>query len=473
METVAQSLNIFERFNRWIQESIMVKLLSIGFLILILLIPASWIDEVIVERQERATEVVQEVSAKWSGSQMVTGPILVIPYVRREVVDLGKEGMEVHDYPEKAFFLPESLNISGTVNPEKLNRGMFDAVVYESTLSIHAKFESLDFKSLSIPEDMIIWKDAYMVMGITDVRGISDSLAFSVGGKPVEPEPSSNIGLSIEKAFRENTSGHSSTMSEPAPSASRNGIIVKLQAPNESEVLGNVTINLKLKGSHRLDFLPIGKTTTVNLSGPWKDPSFDGEFLPVDRKISEDSFKASWKVLHFNRPFSQQWTGTDQNLTGSDFGLKLLLPVDQYQKSIRTSKYSVLIILLTFMALFLVEITQKIRIHPFQYILIGAALTIYYILLLSLSEQLGYNLAYGIASVATVIMVSLYSISFLKWRKLVLLFSTVLVIFYAFIFVIILQQDLSLLLGSIGLFLIIGLLMYFSRRVNWYKEAVV
>ncbi len=143
---------------------------------------------------------------------------------------------------------------------------------------------------------------------------------------------------------------------------------------------GNVNIKLNLKGSRRLDFVPTGKTTSVKLEGPWADPSFDGEFLPATREIAEGRFAASWKVLHFNRPFSQQWTGTNQELSGADFGVKLLIPVDQYQKSMRTSKYSVLIILLTFIALFLVEITQKVRIHPFQYILIGAALIIYYTL---------------------------------------------------------------------------------------------
>jgi inner membrane protein len=145
--------------------------------------------------------------------------------------------------------------------------------------------------------------------------------------------------------------------------------------------------------------------------------------------------------------------------------------VDQYQKSIRTAKYGILIIMLTFVALFLVEITQKIRIHPFQYILIGAALIIYYTLLLSFSEQVGYNIAYWISTGATVILIAAYSTSFLKDRKLSTLFTTLLVIFYTFIFIIILQQDFSLLIGSVGLFLIVATLMYFSRKVDWYKDS--
>jgi inner membrane protein len=178
------------------------------------------------------------------------------------------------------------------------------------------------------------------------------------------------------------------------------------------------------------------------------------------------------EVLHFNRPFSQQWTGNGVELSGADFGVKLLIPVDQYQKSTRTSKYGILIILLTFMALFLVEIIQKIRIHPFQNILIGAALIIYYILLLSFSEHIGYDMAYIISSIATVALISLYSTTFFRNTKLVVLFTALLVLFYTFIYVIILQQDFSLLLGSIGLFLIIGSLMYFSRKVNWYGEKI-
>jgi inner membrane protein len=120
-----------------------------------------------------------------------------------------------------------------------------------------------------------------------------------------------------------------------------------------------------------------------------------------------------------------------------------------------------------------VEITQKVRIHPFQYILVGAALIIYYTLLLSFSEHIGYNFAYGLSSIATVVLISLYASTFLRHRNLTLLFSALLVVFYAFIFVIVLEQDFSLLLGSLGLFLIVSLLMYFSRRINWYKASSV
>lgn len=474
METLSQPQNILEKFNRWIQESIMVKLFSIGFLILILLIPSSWIRDMIVERQVRAEQVMTEVADKWSGTQTISGPVLVIPYRKQEVIDHGKDGKEIREHVEKAFFLPEDLDITGTIKPETLHRGIFDAVVYESPMEIKTSFGKPDFKDLSIAEEMVNWKDAYLIFGITDLRGISDNPTFTVGDKTLTAEPSNNIGVSIRRSRNEAQSEYSYETPEQRNASSSNGIIVKLNWETSPDFTENerVKIKLKLKGSRRLDFVPAGKTTTVKLSGPWPDPSFDGEFLPTTRNITESDFSATWKVLHFNRPFSQQWTQDDQQLSGADFGIKFLIPVDQYQKSIRTSKYGVLIILLTFIALFLVEITQKIRIHPFQYILIGAALTIYYTLLLSFSEHVGYNAAYIIASLATVVLISLYSISFLRDTRLIVLFSLLLIIFYSFIFVIIIQQDFSLLLGSIGLFLIVGLLMYFSRKVNWYQKSV-
>lgn len=466
METEQQSaLNLFERFNRWIQESIMVKLFSIGFLILILLIPAVWINELMYERQQRAEQAIEEVAGKWSGAQTISGPVLIIPYKKQEVIDRGKDGKEIREWVEKAFFLPHQLDITGTINPEILHRGIFDVVVYESSLAVKAIFTNPDFDNLSIAKESVLWNEAYMVFGVTDLRGIKDSLTFTSGGQALDAEPSNNIGISATR----NNEGFDD---RKKTSGLRNGIVAKLRWTNEQSFTEEVSIKVNLKGSKSLDFLPAGKTTSVVLSGPWSNPSFDGEFLPNTREVTDDGFSASWKILHFNRPFSQQWSEGQQELAGADFGVNLLVPVDQYQKSIRTAKYGVLIILLTFMALFLVEITQKVRIHPFQYILIGAALIIYYTLLLSFSEHLGYDAAYVISTLATVGLIAIYSSTFLNGRKMVLLFTALLVLFYAFIYLIILQQDLSLLIGSVGLFLMVATLMYFSRNVAWYKERM-
>jgi inner membrane protein len=412
-----------------------------------------------------------EVSDKWSGSQTVSGPVLVIPFKRIETIDRGKDGIEKHEVIDKAFFLPDELAIDGKVTPETLNRGIFDVVVYESSLQLKSKFTAPDFKSLNIHPDDVQWKDAHLVFGLTDLRGISDNPVLTLGDQTLTTEPSNNIGVFVKSPGYNPTYevDHTATY-PPDETISSKGIVAPLDWNAPEDFNGDLQMKLNLKGSQRLDFVPGGKTTDVKLAGTWADPSFDGKFAPADRKVDNGSFSAAWKILHFNRPFSQQWIGENQSLSGWDFGVKLLVPVDQYLKSIRTSKYGILVILLTFIALLLVEITQKIRIHPFQYILIGSALTIYYTLLLSISEHAGYDLAYLIASVATVILISLYTRTFLPNLRLTVLVSMLLVLFYSFIFVIILQQDFALLLGSVGLFIIVGMLMYFSRKVRWYAK---
>jgi inner membrane protein len=464
-------LNIFERFNRWIEESIMIKLLSIGFLVLLLLLPSAWIQDLMQEREARAESVIDEISSKWSGSQTLAGPILVIPYQYQETVDKGKDGFQIFERTGKYFFLPENLTVTGDITPDVLHRGIFDAVVYTAALGIRANFKKPDFSKLNITTENVIWKDAYMVFPITDLRGISDKFTFAVGDSAKATEPSNDLGVSV---WRGNVTHQESYIQEVNGAGSYftgSGVIANLGWQTADDFNGKTSIDLTLKGSQLLNFIPTGKTTNVKLSGAWNNPSFDGDFLPESREVNDTGFSATWSVLHFNRPFSQQWNTLNEKLSGSDFGVKLILPVDQYQKSIRTSKYGQLIIILTFMALFLVEITRKVRIHPFQYILIGFALIIYYTLLISFSEQIGYNWAYAIASASTVLLISLYSITFLKDKGLVALFTSLLVIFYTFIFVIILQQDFSLIIGSVGLFLIVGALMYFSRKVSWYNQA--
>jgi inner membrane protein len=457
--------NLFERLNRWIKESITIKLMSIGFLVLILLIPSSWIESLITERKSRAESVIQEISAKWSGEQSVVGPVLVIPFIQREKIDKGKDGIEIREWTEKAFFLPEKLDIAGKVDPQILHRGIFEAAVYESDLNLTANFDTPDFVKLDIAETDVLWKESYVILGLNDLRGISKNPIIKMGDQELLGGPSSQIGLTNQ--FK---NGNDSYDVNTNITSSENGIIAPLQWQSKADFSGSASIKLNLKGSSMLYFVPVGKTSHVSLHGPWASPSFDGSFLPSSRDVNEAGFKAQWDILHYNRPFSQEWIGVGQKVSGSEFGVKLLIPVDQYQKSMRTAKYGVLIILLTFVSLFMVEIMRKVRIHPFQYILIGAALIIYYSLLLSFSEHVGYNLAYLLASTATVLLISLYSKTFLTEKRLVLIFSFLLVFFYAFIFVIIQLQDYSLLLGSIGLFFIISLLMYFSKNIKWYNE---
>jgi inner membrane protein len=464
--------NLIERFNQWITESVMIKLFSIGFLILVLMIPASWIERLIGERQSRAADVVREVSDKWSGSQTLSGPVLVIPFTKVEMNkrwDNGKQIEDVIETKHKAYFLPENFTANGKVKPQVLHRGIFDVAVYESEISMDAQFISPDFTSWSIPDEHVHWNEAFLVNGISDLRGIDADPIIESSSKKFVAEPSSNIGIQSNQFVA------NQVLDEVQPKDTQNipltsGIVVPLNWKSREDFTNRFTVRLSLKGSESLYFVPVGKSTQVNLTGPWSSPSFEGKLLPAERSIDDTGFSAMWKVLSFNRPFSQKWIDNEQSLGGSEFGVRLLIPADQYQKSTRTAKYDELIIILAFTALFLVEITSKIKIHPFQYILIGVALIVYYTLLLSLSEHVGYNAAYAISSMATVTLVSVYASTFLRRRQISLLFTGLMTFFYVFIYVIIQAEDFSLLIGSVGLFLIIGILMYFSRNIKWYKE---
>lgn len=454
-----ESLNLIDRFNLWLKESITIKLLSIGILVLILLIPTAWIMNIMEERQNRAEEVVGEVAGKWSGSQTIAGPVLIVPYRKTEKIGVGKD-TEIRVVVDNAFFLPDTLRINGDVNPQVLHRGIFDVAVYESRLFIGASFSTPDLAALGIAPETVLWDQARIRVGISDLRGIVETPVVTVGGKVISVEPTSNLGFSFFGGVGSKGAKEGNWLSS--------GVEGAVAMSSGTEVPKDLTITLALKGSSVISFLPVGRTSEVKLKGEWPDPSFDGEFLPNSRLISDTRFEASWKVLHFNRPFAQQWVGDGRNFERYDIATRLVIPADQYQKSIRTVKYAVLLILLGFTALFLVEISRKIRIHPFQYILIGAALIVYYTLLISLSEHLGYDNAYLIATLATVVLVSLYARTFLRDRRILMLFSGLLVFFYLFIFVLIQAQDFSLLIGSVGLFLVIAAIMYFSRSIDWY-----
>lgn len=446
MENSVQNQNLLERFNNWMKESISIKLLSIGFLVLILLIPSSWIQSIIEERQQRMTEVITEVSEKWAYAQLLRGPVLVLPY--KKVYSVFKDGkQELIESDEKAYFLPDDLKIKSELFPQTLHRGIFDVVVFESTINMEGKFGKIDLEVLNIDSSEVIWKDAYLVTGISDLRGIMNDPIITVNGILLKTEPGNS-----EPIMKGNSIKSRMKISE---------------MPNDEF---GFSINLKLKGSENLTLLPTGKLSDLEMFGNWGNPSFIGAFLPTTRKVGDSTFSAQWRILHYNRSFPQQWIGNQILEDTNAVGVKLLMPVDQYQKSIRTAKYSILIILLTFISLLMVEIIKKVRIHPFQYILIGSALIIYYTLLLSISEHVGFNIAYVFSSLLTVLLISFYSQTFMQNRNWAITVGAFLLSFYTFIYIITLQQDYALLMGSVGLFIIIGLIMYLSRKINWYKD---
>ena len=434
----------------WLKESITVKLFFIGFLILVLLIPTSLIDSLIRERALRQDDMVRSIADTWSGSQMIQGPVLVVPY-RKTVKFIGSDKREgTRDVIENLYILPETLKIKADVKPERLHRGMFEAVVYNSSVKITGNFGKAELNSLSLMPEQLMLDKAWLEFSISDLKGLKNNPTVNAAGKQLIAEPSFN----------------------PHP-LFNGGLQANIDLTGVPNGAFSFDYTLDLKGSQELHFLHLGKTTDVEVAGNWASPSFDGRYLPDTRQVDTSGFKARWRMLYYNRPYPQQWVVDNTLLVeetkqeDASFGVKLRLPVDQYQKITRTSKYAILIVLLTFVSLFLTEVIRKQRVHPFNYILIGAAMIIYYTLLLSFSEQVGYNLAYLIASASTIALVSVFISSLLKNKGAAALFSLILTVIYLFIFVIIQLEDLALMIGSIALFIITGLLMYFSRKINW------
>ena len=427
-----------------INWQITFKVFIIGIIGIALLIPKFMIIDLIGERQKTAELTNQEVMQTWSLAQTVRGPVLVVPYITRS---FDTDGKMLKEDIKSVYILPQTLNIKGEIAPEKRKRSIYETVVYESGINVAGQFESPDFSGLKIESKDILWEKAKVLVAISDLRGINDKVALNWNGSTY--------------AFLPGMDDHQ---------IGSNGISLPLSNLSSQSFPAEFSFKLQLKGSESLNFAPLGETTEVTLQSPWNDPGFTGSFLPANHTISSDGFTASWKVLNFNRNFPQMWKNEEYRVTDADFGVRLVEVADHYQKSSRTAKYGILIILFVFLSFFLNEIITKKRVHPFQYILVGFAVLIFYLLLLSISEQIGFNLAYLISAIAVLLMVLLYSRSFLKTWGNALIQTLILTFSFGFIFVLMQLETLALLVGSIGLFVVLGLTMFFTRKINWYGE---
>lgn len=420
-----------------------IKVITIGFIILILLIPKMMIMGVIEERETTANSAKQEVAEKWSYDQTVRGPVLTIPYIEKIFDNEGKLlKEEIHKY----HFLPKNLTVEGEIFPKELHRSIYQSVVYETALQISGDFEKPDFAKLKIKPEDIQWDKAKLAIAINDLRGINSMVEINWNGKTYPFSPGMENKLIGE-----------------------NGISLDIPVEEGQNLPARFTINLDLKGSETLQFAPAAETTVVKLKSSWNDPGFQGLFLPTERNISKQGFDAYWKILSYNREFAQEWKDHEYQITSADFGVKLVIVADHYQKSTRSAKYGVLIILFVFLSFFLNEVITNQRIHPFQYILVGFAVLIFYLLLLSVSEHLGFNPAYLVSAILVSVMVLVYSRSFLKsWSNAAGL-TSILAISFGFIYILLQLESYALLVGSIGLFVVLALTMFVTRKINWYE----
>lgn len=434
----------FDQVSNWFSRSVTVKLFMILVLALLLLIPASMIKGLIQEREALHDNTVYEVSHNWAAEQEIGGPVITIPVFKQN--DDG-----TNQWMDYFHILPEQLSISGNIDPQELHRGMYTTYVYRSQLSVEAEFDTTLLRELIGSERVIDWQKAVVSIGIPDMRGIEQEITLRINGTPHPVQ----AGVQERGLFNSGVSAHINLM----------------------EIGGNdkltLQFDLNLQGSEGLHFLPLGNTTRVQLTSSWQDPSFSGAFLPDMRKVSDAGFSAEWQILQLNRNYPQIWSGNTYNegIKETAFGVELTGGANDYQKSMRSVKYAILTIALTFLVFFLTEAINKKRIHPFQYILVGLALCLFYVLLISLSEQMAFDVAYGISALVIVAMITLYSRTFYVLWKHSLLLMGVLIGLYGYLYVTLQATDYALLIGSAGLTIMLALTMYLTRRVNWYSTT--
>lgn len=440
-----QNKNILEHIGQFIKRSVTLKLISISVLMLLLMIPIALVMSLIEERESLRQSAVNEVSDKWANAQSVYGPILTIP-LKKNILENG----EVKQVNDEAHILPASIIINGNVSPQSLRRGIYEVVVYNSTLSLSGHFENLSTYNDDFKDYDVIWEDACLTFNISDLRGIKEKVIVKWNDQLKNVDPGSDI-----------------------PELISSGITLKnvFDSGLNMDYENKFNLKLKLQGSHYLKFVPLGRESNVRLTSSWKDPSFSGSFLPDTRTVNDEGFNADWNILELNRNFPQFWIGNKnaEAIKKSSFGVDLLLQANDYQKSMRSAKYALLAISLTFLTFFLVEIFNQKNMHPFQYILIGLALCIFYILLLSISEHTNFDLAYLISSIAVISMIGFYAKAILNNVKQTLILIVILCGTYSFVYITLQIQDYALIIGSVGLAAILAFTMYLTRNINWYN----
>ncbi|PRD57322.1 cell envelope integrity protein CreD [Sphingobacterium gobiense] len=464
-------------------NSVILKLGIILFLVLLLLIPMESVKDLIRERKNRDQAVSNEIASKWGNRQVVSGPIIGIPYTYSYNVNTtdekGEIKVEKHIEKDYVFLVSKKLDVKSTVEPTYLTRGIYQTVVYNATVALRGEFDEIDLTRLDLNPEDLAWEKAKVFIGLSDLKGVKAVPKLNMGQVNAEFE----VGNTDVSLFEQ-------TMVANVDLSDRS-------TKNQFE------INLDIRGSRSLTVFPTSNETSIIVSGIWDNPSFNGGFLPEDRTISQQDFIAKWRIPSFSRKFPQQWKGargsmyqvTNYEVTDVDYPVAVipeprisstganvqlsteqdmvqvnfLESVNNYQKTTRVAKYGILVVLLTFTSLFFTEVIKKQRVHIVQYVLIGCAMVLFYSLLLALSEHIGFNLGYLIAALATIMLISSFIFGITKDKKIAFIFSGILSAFYIFIYSLMQLQDYSLIVGTIGVFVILALLMKLSTRVNWYQ----
>ena len=440
-----------------------LKLVVIAVLIGVLHVPLLFIWGTLNDREGLRDEATAEMGQTWGAAQTLFGPVLAVPYtvttrVPRPTV-VGErvvQSEELRHTQGIAYFLPAHFSAEGALDVSERNRGIFRMPVYAAELALAGEFRP-DTAALGLDGATFEWSRARLVLGLSDPHGLRAPPRWTRDG--------------AEVAF--------------APALPRAGgwggieALVTGIADNAAPASLPFSISISLQGSQRIAFVPVGDANAVSLRGGWSDPSFDGAYLPVERSIDAAGFSARWETTQFGRGFPAAWSeqaGRDgppsYSLHGHALGVTLATPVDTYRMVERSLKYAILVLTLVFAVYFLFEVTSPVRVHPLQYLMVGAALILFYLGFLALAEFVPVVVAYGGAALASIVLVGGYSWSVLRAGRRSLLVTAGLGATYGYLYFMLQLQDYALLAGTGALFALLGAVMWFTRRLDWTRLEV-
>ena len=451
----------FGKINQWARNSISLKLLVIGIFVLILLIPSEMVQSLIRERETTRNEAISEIWRTWGDRQVLAGPVVSVPVITYKSLANGT----VESTTRFLHFLPENLSVSGDVVPVIRYRSIYEVVLYSTNLAVQGNFKPLNPKGLNVQPSDIKWDKAYVTFGISDMKGVKENIDLAWNDSVFRMQP----GVPIHDIIQGG---------------------VSYPVAIDPSVENKFNFKLQLNGSRLLSFLPFASEMNVNLTSSWANPSFEGAFIPLDKSVTKDGFTAKWKILELNRNYGQ--FGFDNFITNNNddempnrmfdndriapdnavgaFGVNLIMPVDQYQRTTRAAKYGVLFVILTFVTFFFFELLRKKYVHPLQYLIVGFAVMLFYLLLLSLAEYLLFDLAYGISAVVVTLMVMLYAGAIFANRKYGIIVGLILFMLYAYFYTLLQLQLYSLLFGSIGMAVMLSVIMILTRNLHRERQ---
>jgi inner membrane protein len=431
--------------GKWTQ-TVTAKVLGIGVLALLMTIPLMQVRELVSERQQLREGAIAQIAQGWGGQQVLGGPVLTVPTLSQVAV-AANQPPQTRAGSES--MLADELKMDAVLDVQTRSYGIYTAPVFVSTVKLGAQFRVEDLAQFRHASNAQ-WQGskAELRLPIGDLRGLQEVSELRINGKPARFDSS----------------------------ADRVGPWSNVVVPIDLDALADqpidVEITLKLAGTESLQLLPLARSTDVTMHAPWSDPSFIGAALPLEHAIDAKGCSAHWHMLDLNRSYGQHWTDADSDMSAalqaSTFGVQLYQPVDVYQRNVRAGKYGLLFIAMTFVAFFLFEVLKRLRVHPVQYLLVGAALATFYVVLLALSEQIGFGPAYALAAAAVALLVGGYAMAVLRARRAGLLLGGVLGLIYAMLYGLIAAEQYALLIGALVLLAMVGLMMYLTRRIDWY-----